>query len=204
MARVSGDDCECDCPECKGTGVKLCLRCHGSGRYYFFFDCPTCSRRKRWKVTNTDGHVDCFECGGNRHDKNCEACHGTGHIGHRPFTYAAVQSLPLVENSFEIGSHAYGAVKSLCVLSWADTQKWISWLGGTKYIIGNHFTLRESGRVFYEVYRVAENQYVMLKTVYGDAGYYEEGYSEDYGRGVGKATASSTITSHPPPLPPGV
>ena len=92
----------------------------------------------------------------------------------------SLPSLPQVKNSFDVGYAAYGGYnpKPLRTRTSSEVMTRIGELSGWSALRqgeGEYFLVSKRGNnLVYEVYRVGENQYVMLKVSSGEDGYRED------------------------------
>ena len=90
----------------------------------------------------------------------------------------SLPSLPQVKNSFDVGYAAYGGYnpKPLRTRTSSEVMTRIGELSGWSTLRqGEYFLVSKRGNnLVYEVYRVGENQYVMLKVSSGEDGYRED------------------------------
>lgn len=94
-----------------------------------------------------------------------------------PVTPSSLQSLPQVKNSFHVGYAAYGYDwRPLRTRTSSEVMTRIGGLSGWSTFQQGEYVLvsKRGDNLEYEIYRVGENEYVMLKRSSG-----EEGFSED-------------------------
>jgi hypothetical protein len=96
-----------------------------------------------------------------------------------PVTPNSLQSLPQVKNLFHVGYQAYGYDwRSLRTYASSEVITQIGGLCGWSISLqGKSFSVSKRGsNLVYEIYRVGENEYVMLQSASGEEGYTEEAH----------------------------